>query len=842
MSMKKKRELKKEKKLQEYKDTLAGQTGLYFSTEIKAAPQGFPFVKYLVNALALFGSTYGSMSCLISSFHLEIADMVLFLVCVVMALVMAFMYANQAVKMITYLLILVGSVLLVARYYLIINSGISAIHNICLERIDAVFELPQMREYTEFYTNQYVSMTMACCVLSLALMVILNIFISEFMNFMWVFLITLPIVQFGMYFSFDAAKLSMLCVMASWLLIAGVRYTNSYNGVTRKLKSTSSVKKHCHYYGFVTDSRNVSRIALVLMVFILALSGVLLLMIPQNNFEFSTRADQWKENTNQGVKDYLSYGMSSLFPVRSEKTKPGRISNSKSIQFDGQTDMRVTLVDYGQSRIYLRNYIGVQYIPYSYMWSDKIGETDEEYSDTQYYYNRTGRILEFDYNHNQEVTQSRHRMDVELVDKQLAGSEKTLFVPYYSLLEEKGEYRFVNDGKVCYEGDISETEVQSYTFYTQDSRADESSIQDIYYKDGEELPGSQEFTEKENDYYNDVIRKNYLSVPLENVETLSEFCEEYKLYPGDADIVQKVIDVLTNQYDYTLRPGSVPAGEEYVNYFLKNSKKGYCVHFATSATLLFRYLGVPARYAEGYVVDAQNFDMAEERKEEKVSDWISGVQAENAVVEEVPVTDANGHAWVEIYEYGLGWVPVEVTQAASIDEDGGFFANLLGNSGNVSQATENIMNQVNQIDIQKTKNNLLRLLILGVILFLVLYIARMLRIVLVRHRGFATASNNVNISNRYQHLYEIFKYNCEEMMSCLSYAEFSDMLCDKAFISKEERDNFYHLMEKAVFSGQELAEKEYHMLLSTIHICRKAVIKQMNVKKRFGYYILRILW
>ena len=32
------------------------------------------------------------------------------------------------------------------------------------------------------------------------------------------------------------------------------------------------------------------------------------------------------------------------------------------------------------------------------------------------------------------------------------------------------------------------------------------------------------------------------------------------------------------------------------------SKKGYDVQFATAATLMFRYYGIPARYVEGYLI------------------------------------------------------------------------------------------------------------------------------------------------------------------------------------------------------------------------------------------------
>ena len=53
---------------------------------------------------------------------------------------------------------------------------------------------------------------------------------------------------------------------------------------------------------------------------------------------------------------------------------------------------------------------------------------------------------------------------------------------------------------------------------------------------------------------------------------------------------------------------SVPKND-FVQDFLVNTKSGYSVHFATAATLMFRYFGLPARYVEGYLItpdDVQN--------------------------------------------------------------------------------------------------------------------------------------------------------------------------------------------------------------------------------------------
>lgn len=75
-----------------------------------------------------------------------------------------------------------------------------------------------------------------------------------------------------------------------------------------------------------------------------------------------------------------------------------------------------------------------------------------------------------------------------------------------------------------------------------------------------------------------------------------------KNYGTDPNVVNTVITYLHDNYTYSYRPGKVPEGEDFVNYFLEDNKKGVCMHFATAAALLLRRLGIATRYVEGYAV------------------------------------------------------------------------------------------------------------------------------------------------------------------------------------------------------------------------------------------------
>lgn len=162
------------------------------------------------------------------------------------------------------------------------------------------------------------------------------------------------------------------------------------------------------------------------------------------------------------------------------------------------------------------------------------------------------------------------------------------------------------------------------------------------------LPPERAALARQVESYNAFVYDHYTQVPEDLRPLLEAYIQENHLSQaplyGEGESVsplvlgQQIAATLAAQCSYTLSPPVLPEGEDFVSFFLFESRQGYCVHFATAATLLFRAAGVPARYAEGYAVPAGE------------EGWVD-------------VPDSNAHAWVEIYLGGLGWVPVEVTPA-----------------------------------------------------------------------------------------------------------------------------------------------------------------------------------
>ncbi len=127
-----------------------------------------------------------------------------------------------------------------------------------------------------------------------------------------------------------------------------------------------------------------------------------------------------------------------------------------------------------------------------------------------------------------------------------------------------------------------------------------------------------------------LVNPRYFSLKQASLQEVSTYIQNY----------------LSQQTDYTLSPGNLPEGEDFLTYFLTENHQGYCVHYATAATLMLRYYGFPARYVEGYRITAEDFN---------------GNYAY--------VRDFHAHAWVEVYDEVLGWIPLEFTQAAPMHEE-----------------------------------------------------------------------------------------------------------------------------------------------------------------------------
>jgi transglutaminase-like putative cysteine protease len=139
--------------------------------------------------------------------------------------------------------------------------------------------------------------------------------------------------------------------------------------------------------------------------------------------------------------------------------------------------------------------------------------------------------------------------------------------------------------------------------------------------------------------YPDWVRSRYLALPdtvPDRVLGLARDLTATGATPYDRAVA---IESYLRTYPYNLDVPLPPAGtKDVVDYFLFELKEGYCDYYATSMVVLARAAGLPARLAIGYAPGYYD--------------------ARGAVY---VVTEAEAHAWVEVYFPDYGWIEFEPT-------------------------------------------------------------------------------------------------------------------------------------------------------------------------------------
>jgi transglutaminase-like putative cysteine protease len=119
--------------------------------------------------------------------------------------------------------------------------------------------------------------------------------------------------------------------------------------------------------------------------------------------------------------------------------------------------------------------------------------------------------------------------------------------------------------------------------------------------------------------------------------------------PYDAAVAIQAF-LRSSQFEYSeeapVQGGYDGGGFDVIAKFLE-LREGYCVHFASTMTVLAREIGIPARISVGYTAGTP-----------------TDRRVDGEVVVEVDSHDL--HAWPELYFEGVGWIPFEPTQGRGV--------------------------------------------------------------------------------------------------------------------------------------------------------------------------------
>jgi transglutaminase-like putative cysteine protease len=149
------------------------------------------------------------------------------------------------------------------------------------------------------------------------------------------------------------------------------------------------------------------------------------------------------------------------------------------------------------------------------------------------------------------------------------------------------------------------------------------------------------YTEYQTGDLNPLLQDAALQLPENLSERLRELAQGWRRDAGDRTIIRKALEYFHNEpFIYTLRPP--PLGEDPMDEFLFESRRGFCEHYSAAFVLLMRSAGIPARVVTGYQGGEYN-----------------------PVGEYLLVRQSDAHAWAEVWLPETGWERVDPTAAVA---------------------------------------------------------------------------------------------------------------------------------------------------------------------------------
>jgi transglutaminase-like putative cysteine protease len=142
----------------------------------------------------------------------------------------------------------------------------------------------------------------------------------------------------------------------------------------------------------------------------------------------------------------------------------------------------------------------------------------------------------------------------------------------------------------------------------------------------------------------------YLQLSPDVTDRTRELASEIAApYDNSYDVASAIERYLREEITYNEQIAPPPSDADPVDYFLFESREGYCTYYASAMAVMLRAQGIPARVAAGFsqgLADTDTFTAA------GTSIYM--------------VAESNAHTWVEAYFPGYGWIEFEPTSSEEL--------------------------------------------------------------------------------------------------------------------------------------------------------------------------------
>ena len=720
----------------------------------------------LMKGLVVYFITAGGIGSFLTAIDIDFNQIMFNLVILSTALICAVLYHSWKSENLGYLVFfaIYAAVMFMFKDY--INSGFYAVINDTIDWASIYFKTDGLQYYNERISNRYMAITISMSIIGIAMNVLLNNYILRRARYMVaIFLgVSVNITAFYMRREPDTIYSMMLLagIVMTFILKCGRHFY-----LSRRDHIFAKTKKGLTY---ALDYKVLKHMLIMTGLFVLVVIATMSTIYDKVYYDYLQEESEEKKITNDTFQNFIMLGIFGLidFYPSNGGLSTGVLGGVSSIRLDYMPDLNVIFTPYTADTIYIKNFTGMNYMPYDNRWMNPDDERSSMQNST--YINEVGALSKA--YENGEAYTARGIMTVTNVEAPM-----NPYQPYYS--EGNTEPVFSR---------------QSKTY--------------IYY------PRFEQTEAEVKDYEPD---EEYLYVPEENKEVIDDFIKEAGI---SGDTPEEIAESLRVYYDenipYTIRPGATPWRKDFVNNFLTKNRKGYCAHFATAGTLILREMGVPARYCEGYAISySQVIDYGEMVEDASYEDYYDGY---NSLGKTAPVrvtaTDADAHAWVEMSVKGKGWVKVELTPSSGLPEeeedDRSFwdaFNNLFGDGEDVTNEREE--NNLNTFSISGADRFMriaayviLTLAILGALVFLGIKLYPE-----IKYAGdFRRAGPSDKLILKYSRYMRKRTKKDKKLKEKVNYSEQMDYLIPS---DEKKRNRMKDILERAGFSRNDISMDDY---------------------------------